>query len=124
QPSLRESMHEAEALAPFQNLYGAQPPPAAGNALVVENGAHRTEAPLEVGKKGNCCALGSVKTNIGHCDSAAGIAGLIKTVLSLENRRLVPSLHCEKPNPQLDLEHSPFYVNTQTMPCPREHRFA
>jgi acyl transferase domain-containing protein/acyl carrier protein len=60
------------------------------------------------------CALGSVKTNIGHCDSAAGIAGLIKAVLCLEHRTLVPSLHFEKPNPQLDLDRSCFYVNTQT----------
>jgi malonyl CoA-acyl carrier protein transacylase len=59
------------------------------------------------------CALGSVKTNIGHCDSAAGIAGLIKAVLCLEHQTLVPSLNFEKPNPQLDLDHSHFYVNTE-----------
>ncbi|HKT52101.1 MAG TPA: beta-ketoacyl synthase N-terminal-like domain-containing protein, partial [Candidatus Angelobacter sp.] len=70
------------------------------------------------------CAIGSVKTNIGHCDSAAGIAGLIKTVLCLENRTLVPSLHFGKPNPQLDLENSPFYVNTQTKPWEADRRFA
>ncbi|HST78329.1 MAG TPA: amino acid adenylation domain-containing protein, partial [Verrucomicrobiae bacterium] len=70
------------------------------------------------------CAIGSVKTNIGHCDSAAGIAGLIKAVLCLKNRTLVPSLHFEKPNPQLDLENSPFYVNTQTSPWEADHRFA
>ena len=55
-----------------------------------------------------------MKTNIGHCDSAAGIAGLIKAVLCLENGTLVPSLHFEKPNPQLDLDRSRFYVNTKT----------
>ena len=60
------------------------------------------------------CALGSVKTNLGHCDSAAGIAGLIKAVLCLAHRTLVPSLNFEKPNPQLDLERSQFYVNTET----------
>jgi polyketide synthase PksJ len=60
------------------------------------------------------CALGSVKTNIGHCDSAAGIAGLMKAVLCLEHGTLVPSLHFEKPNPQLDLDRSRFYVNTET----------
>ena len=60
------------------------------------------------------CALGSVKTNIGHCDSAAGIAGLIKAVLCLEHQTLVPSLHFEKPNPQLNLDRSRFYVNTET----------
>jgi len=64
------------------------------------------------------CALGSVKTNIGHCDSAAGVAGLIKTVLCLEHRVLIPSLHFEQPNPQLGLKQSPFYINTQTIAWP------
>ena len=70
------------------------------------------------------CALGSVKTNIGHCDSAAGIAGLIKAVLCLEHRTLVPSLHFEKPNPQLDLDRSQFYVNTETMAWKQTPRLA
>ncbi|MDZ7950798.1 type I polyketide synthase [Nostoc sp. DedQUE09] len=58
------------------------------------------------------CAIGSVKTNIGHLDAAAGIAGLIKTVLSLKHKLLPPSLHFQKPNPQIDFANSPFYVNT------------
>jgi acyl transferase domain-containing protein/acyl carrier protein len=58
------------------------------------------------------CAIGSVKTNIGHLDAAAGIAGLIKTVLSLKHKLLPPTLHFEKPNPQIDFANSPFYVNT------------
>ncbi len=70
------------------------------------------------------CALGAVKTNIGHLDSAAGVAGLIKTALCLRNRTLVPSLHFNKPNPQLDLERSPFYVNTETTAWLQEQRFA
>jgi len=70
------------------------------------------------------CAIGSVKTNIGHCDSAAGIAGLIKAVLCLQHRTLVPSLHFEKPNPQLNLVRSPFYVSTQTESWVREPRLA
>src|SRR5262245_40493291 len=57
------------------------------------------------------CAIGWVKTNIGHLDAAAGIAGLIKTVLSLRHRQLPPSLHFERPNPQIDFENSPFFVN-------------
>ncbi|HKX33615.1 MAG TPA: acyltransferase domain-containing protein, partial [Blastocatellia bacterium] len=56
------------------------------------------------------CALGSVKTNIGHLDAAAGVAGLIKTVLMLEHGELVPSLHFAEANPRTGLEQSPFFV--------------
>lgn len=62
------------------------------------------------------CALGSVKTNIGHLDTAAGIAGLIKTVLVLKHGIIPPGLHFEKPNPQIDFEASPFFVNTKLRP--------
>ncbi|MEU1128260.1 SDR family NAD(P)-dependent oxidoreductase [Streptomyces sp. NPDC005900] len=66
------------------------------------------------------CALGSVKTNIGHLDSAAGVAGLIKTVLAVEYGLLPPSLHFEQPNPRIALDDSPFYVNTELRPWPEE----
>jgi len=62
-------------------------------------------------KKG-FCAIGSVKTNIGHLDTTAGVAGLIKTVLALQHRQIPPSLHFKTPNPQIDFANSPFYVNT------------
>ncbi|HYO67700.1 MAG TPA: polyketide synthase, partial [Archangium sp.] len=58
------------------------------------------------------CWIGSVKTNIGHTDAAAGVAGFIKTVLALEHRKLPPSLHFEKPNPEIDFAQGPFRVNT------------
>jgi len=57
------------------------------------------------------CAVGSLKTNIGHLDTAAGVAGLIKTVLALEHKAIPPSLHFQQPNPALELESSPFYIN-------------
>ncbi len=57
------------------------------------------------------CAIGSVKTNMGHLDAAAGVAGLMKTVLALENKALPPSLHFEKPNSKIDFANSPFMVN-------------
>lgn len=63
--------------------------------------------------KQHFCALGSVKTNIGHLDAASGIAGLIKTVLMLEHKQIPPSLHFQKPNPKIDFAHSSFYVNTE-----------
>jgi amino acid adenylation domain-containing protein/thioester reductase-like protein len=59
------------------------------------------------------CALGSLKTNIGHLDTAAGIAGLIKTVLALQHQALPPSLHFEQPNPAIPFADSPFYVNSR-----------
>ncbi|MGB7443480.1 MAG: SDR family oxidoreductase [Coleofasciculaceae cyanobacterium] len=64
-------------------------------------------------KKGYC-AIGSVKTNLGHLDAAAGIAGLIKTTLALHHKLLPPSLNFETPNPQIDFDNSPFYVNTKS----------
>ena len=56
------------------------------------------------------CGLGSVKSNIGHAETAAGIAGVIKTVLSLRHGRLYPTLHCDDINPMIELERSPFYI--------------
>ncbi|NOQ24123.1 MAG: acyltransferase domain-containing protein [Bacteroidales bacterium] len=62
--------------------------------------------------KDKSCALGSIKTNLGHMDSTAGVGGVIKTVLALKNRKIPPSLNFDKPNPKIDFENSPFYVNT------------
>jgi non-ribosomal peptide synthase protein (TIGR01720 family) len=62
------------------------------------------------------CALGSVKTNVGHLDAAAGVTGFIKTVLALAHRQLPPSLHFERANPEIDFARTPFYVNTHLTP--------
>jgi len=59
------------------------------------------------------CAIGSLKTNVGHLDTAAGVAGLIKTVLALKHQALPPSLHFEQPNPEIDFADSPFFVNAR-----------
>ena len=64
-------------------------------------------------EKRNYCPIGSVKSNIGHLDTAAGVTGFIKTVLALENKQIPPSLHFKKPNPKIDFKNSPFYVNIQ-----------
>ena len=64
----------------------------------------------------NFCAIGSVKTNVGHTGETAGIAGLLKAVLALKHKQIPPSLHFEKPNPQINLADSPFYVNTTLLP--------
>lgn len=70
--------------------------------------------------KNGFCALGSVKSNIGHLDAAAAVTGLVKTVLSLHHRQLPASLHFKSPNPECDFENSPFTVNAQTRPWRHE----
>ncbi|HEV2845187.1 MAG TPA: beta-ketoacyl synthase N-terminal-like domain-containing protein, partial [Thermoanaerobaculia bacterium] len=65
------------------------------------------------------CAIGAVKTNIGHLDAAAGVAGLIKTVLTLERGEIPPSLHFEEPNPRIDFAGSPFFVNNALREWPK-----
>ncbi|XDJ36301.1 MAG: SDR family NAD(P)-dependent oxidoreductase [Burkholderia sp.] len=64
------------------------------------------------------CALGSVKTNIGHLELAAGVAGVIKVVLQLRHRTLARSLHAEEPNPYIRLAGTPFYLLGETRPWP------
>ncbi len=56
------------------------------------------------------CAIGSIKSNIGHCESAAGMAGLTKILLQLQHKKLVPSLHAKTPNPEIDFSQTPFKV--------------
>src|SRR5581483_10740362 len=62
------------------------------------------------------CALGSIKTNIGHLELAAGVAGVIKVLLQMKHRTLVKSLHCDEINPYIQLECSPFYIAQEQRP--------
>lgn len=68
----------------------------------------------------NSCALGSVKTNIGHLISAAGIAGLIKIALSLHYKKIPPSLHYSTTNEHIELKNSPFFINTELRELPAD----
>jgi acyl transferase domain-containing protein/thioesterase domain-containing protein len=73
----------------------------------------------DVGQGPHTCGLGSVKTNIGHLDTAAGVASLIKVVLALQNELLPPSLNFREPNKRFDFASSPFHVVTQAQPWTR-----
>ena len=120
---------------------GFTAPSAAGQAAVIREAlavaglspqdisyveAHGTATPLgdpieveglnEVFGKSGACTLGSVKSNVGHLDTAAGAAGLIKTVLALQHRTLPPTLHFSQPNPEIPFEEGPFKVNAALSP--------
>ena len=111
---------QAEVIAMAQEMAGCDP----GTIGYVE--AHGTGTllgdPIEIAaldkvfragtSNRQFCAIGSVKSNIGHLDTAAGVASLIKTVLVLERGLIPPSLHCEHPNPRIDFANSAFYLNT------------
>ncbi|NPD24538.1 type I polyketide synthase [Corallococcus exiguus] len=102
-------------------LYAAGVDPASISYLEAHGTGTRLGDPIEVAaltrafgaREPRSCWLGSVKTNIGHTDAAAGVAGFIKTVLALEHRKLPPSLNFERPNPEIDFAHGPFRVNTE-----------
>jgi len=112
---------QAEVIAEAMMLAGVQPETI--NYIEAHGTGTALGDPIEIAalsqvfrssttKKG-FCAIASVKTNIGHLDAAAGIAGLIKTVLALKHQQIPPSLNFEQPNPQIDFANSPFYVNTK-----------
>jgi acyl transferase domain-containing protein/thioesterase domain-containing protein len=72
-----------------------------------------TQAFRQSTNKKGFCGIGSVKPNIGHLDTAAGVASFIKVVLALENKQIPASLHFKSPNPAIDFDNSPFYVNSE-----------
>ncbi|HTC94926.1 MAG TPA: amino acid adenylation domain-containing protein, partial [Terriglobales bacterium] len=115
---------QAQVIAAAQELAGVD----AGDISYIE--AHGTATPLgdpieiealtQAFRRNtpatSFCAIGSVKTNLGHLDAAAGVTGLIKTVLQLKNRELAPSLHFQEPNPKIDFPNTPFVVNRELKP--------
>ena len=122
-PSVRG---QAEVIATAHALAGVEPSTIGyveghgtatpmGDPIEVEalKQAFRQEPPLV----GSCC-LGSAKGNLGHLDAAAGVAGLIRAVLALRHRALPATAHFERPNPELRLEGSPFFVSGRTTPWP------
>ncbi|MDF0552998.1 beta-ketoacyl synthase N-terminal-like domain-containing protein [Kamptonema sp. UHCC 0994] len=76
------------------------------------------------GQRSQPLIIGSVKTNIGHTEAAAGIAGLIKVVLSMQHSEIPPNLHFHQPNPYIDWERSPVIIPTETTPWSTSDRFA
>ncbi|MDO0924341.1 beta-ketoacyl synthase N-terminal-like domain-containing protein [Streptomyces sp. TG1A-8] len=78
-----------------------------------------TEAFRQSTDRRGFCALGSVKTNIGHLGAAAGIAGIVKAILALEHGQIPPNLHFDRPNPLIDFESGPFRVPTALEEWPR-----
>jgi len=112
---------QAEVIAMAQQLAGIDPE----TVTYVEAHGTGTELgdPIEISAlteafrastdRNGFCAIGSVKTNIGHLDAAAGIASLQKTILALKHAKLPPSLHFDHPNPKIDFASTPFYVNSE-----------
>ncbi|HEY0455022.1 MAG TPA: condensation domain-containing protein [Verrucomicrobiae bacterium] len=118
---------QAEVIALAQALAGVEPE---SISYVVTHGTGTPLGdPIEIAgltkayragtDQNNFCALTSVKSNIGHSDAAAGIAGLISAVLALHNEQIPPTLHFESPNPKIDFANSPFYVNARLKPWAR-----
>jgi acyl transferase domain-containing protein/acyl carrier protein len=111
---------EGQAAVITEALAVANVDPAVVGYVEAHGTGTRLGDPIEVaalskafaGVPAGSCALGSVKTNIGHLDAAAGIAGLVKAVQSLRAGAIPPSLHFERANPEIDFARSPFYVCT------------
>ena len=110
-----------QARAVKNAIYAAQVSPEDIDYVETHGTATQIGDPIEVEalkkafdvNKSGYCAIGSVKSNIGHTNNAAGIAGIIKTALSLEKKIIPPSINFSGPNEKIDFENSPFYVNTE-----------
>jgi len=119
--SAPNSHQQANAIAMAQHIAGVNPETI---SYIEAHGTGTTLGdPIEITaltkafalktQKKNFCAIGSVKANIGHANSAAGVAGLIKTILAIKHRQIPPLIHFETPNPKIDFANSPFYINTK-----------
>jgi amino acid adenylation domain-containing protein len=113
---------EGQASAISQALIDAQVNPSEISYIEAHGTATPVGDPIEIeglkmafGKQNNnnYCAIGSIKSNMGHLTGAAGVAGLIKTILALKNHQIPASLGFENPNPSINFENSPFYVNNK-----------
>jgi acyl transferase domain-containing protein/acyl carrier protein len=110
---------QAQASAIVQALANANTTPQQISYIEAHGTGTKLGDPIEIaalskafsGLPHGACALGSVKSNIGHCEAAAGIAGLTKVLLQMRHRQIVPSLHSARLNPHIDFANSPFVVN-------------
>jgi acyl transferase domain-containing protein/acyl carrier protein len=117
---------QAQAIRMAQRMAGVEPETigfveAHGTATAlgdpIEIGA-LTKAFRERTRKKQFCAVGSLKSNVGHLSSAAGVSGLIKAVLSIKHGQVPKNLHYEQPNPQIDFKNTPFFVASELMDWP------
>lgn len=76
---------------------------------------------LEKTKRKNFCAIGSVKSNLGHTSAASGMAGIQKVILCMQHKKMVPTLNVTTPNEHFDFDNSPFYINTQVKEWTKDH---
>lgn len=115
---------EGQAIAIMKAIQDAQISPDTISYVETHGTATPLGDPIEIeglkmafGKqpKNGYCAIGSIKSNMGHLTAAAGVAGLIKTILAMNNKLIPPSLGFEKPNPAIDFENSPFFVNSELL---------
>lgn len=113
---------EGQAIAIKKAIQDAQITPDSISYIETHGTATPLGDPIEIegltmafGKqsKNGYCAIGSIKSNMGHLTAAAGVAGLIKTVLALNNKLIPPSIGYETPNPVIDFDNSPFFVNSK-----------
>ncbi|HEU5133665.1 MAG TPA: SDR family NAD(P)-dependent oxidoreductase [Steroidobacteraceae bacterium] len=110
---------QAQASAIVQALADANARPQQISYVEAHGTGTKLGDPIEIaaltkafdGQQQGVCAIGSVKSNIGHCEAAAGIAGVTKVLLQMQHRQIVPSLHSARLNPHIDFENTPFVVN-------------